>query len=128
MPSPFDFLNSINQGKNNLLEEDPQNIKDYSPFIINKGLSYFLDTVMFANEINIRSTLDKDMQYRFYLGSISKAKRFKKWEKKDVQENIDLIKQSYLVNDRKASEYLKILTEEQIEILKERQNKGGMSK
>jgi hypothetical protein len=81
--NPFDFLTSINKTKVNLLNEDPENIKNYDPFLVNRSLSYFQDTVFLANEMN-KCVLPKDMQYNFYLNGVSKKSRFSKWVKADV--------------------------------------------
>ena len=72
-----DWLNSINFNKENLIEEDPSTIKDYAPYIVNRCLSGHLDCIMFANEMNKYSFLDKDMQYSFYLNTLRKKKRFR---------------------------------------------------
>ena len=77
--SPFDFLNAINTSKENLFESDPQAGKDYKPFLINRGLSYFPDTIFYANQMNQHPSLDKDMQFFFFLNIISRKKRFSKW-------------------------------------------------
>ena len=74
----FDFLNSINENKRDLLKEDPANISEYVPFMVNRGLSYFPDTVMFANEINQHASIPKEWQYAFYLNGVSKRRRFSK--------------------------------------------------
>lgn len=128
MAGPFDFLNSINDTKVNLLEEDPAKIKDYNPFIVNRSLSMFMDTVLLANEMNVHSKLDKDMQYTYFLGSINKRKRFSKWHKPETSDNLELIKTVYSVNNSRATEILKLLTEDQINLLKRQQEKGGIGK
>ena len=87
-----EWLNSINQTKENLTE-DPNAIKDYPPYIINKCLSAHLDCIIFANEMNKYPSLDKDMQYSFYLNSLRKRKRFSPWMRKDKISNLDLVKQ-----------------------------------
>ena len=74
-----DWLNSINLTKEDITREDPQLIKKYAPFIINKCMSAHLDCIMFANEMNLQSHLAKDLQYQFYLNSIRKRKRFSPW-------------------------------------------------
>ena len=78
--SPFDFINDINFGKKNLLKDDDKGIleKEYNSFIINRGLSYFSDTVLYANEMNLRHELDKRMQNDYLLHSIRSKKRFSK--------------------------------------------------
>ena len=109
-------LESINYTKENVL--DP-NGKDYVPFIVNKSLSYFMDTVAYANEMNKYPFLDKRMQYDYLKGSIRKRKRFSGWVKKDKSDVIDAIIKYYDVSYRKALEYEKLLTEDQKqEILK----------
>ena len=90
-----DWLNSINQTKKNWLEEDPLLAKEYPPYIINRCLSGHLDCIMFANEMNKYSFLDKDMQYLFYLNSLRKKKRFSPWLRQDKIQDLDYVKRYY---------------------------------
>ena len=120
-----DWLNSINFTKENLIE-DPSNIKDYPPYIINRCLSGHLDCVMYANEMNKYSFLDKDMQYSFYLNTLRKKKRFSPWLRKEKVTDLEIIKQYYGYSNEKASNALKILTPEQINYIKQRLDTGGM--
>ncbi len=113
-----DWLNSINFNKKNLIDEDPSTIKDYPPYIINRCLSGHLDCIMFANEMNKYSFLDKDMQYSFYL--------FSPWLRKDKVTDLEIIKQYYGYSNEKASNALKILTPDQINYIKQRLDTGGM--
>ena len=121
-----DWLNSINFNKQDLIEEDPSEIKNYPPYIINRCLSGHLDCIMFANEMNKYSFLDKDMQYSFYLNSLRKKKRFSPWLRKDKVTDLEIIKQYYGYSNEKASNALKILTPEQISYIKQRLETGGM--
>ena len=121
-----DWLNSINFNKQSLIEEDPSEIKNYPPYIINRCLSGHLDCIMFANEMNKYSFLDKDMQYSFYLNSLRKKKRFSPWLRKDKVTDLEIIKQYYGYSNEKASNALKILTPEQIKFIKKRLDTGGM--
>ena len=121
-----DWLNSINFNKNNLIEEDPSVIKDYSPYIINRCLSGHLDCVLFANEMNKYSFLDKDMQYSFYLNTLRKKKRFSPWLRKDKVTDLEIIKQYYGYSNEKAANALKILTPDLIKFIKQRLDTGGM--
>ena len=121
-----DWLNSINFNKNNLIEEDPSTIKDYPPYIINRCLSGNLDCIMFANEMNKYSFLDKDMQYSFYLNTLRKKKRFSPWLRKDKVTDLEIIKQYYGYSNEKALQALKILTPEQIKFIKQRLDTGGL--
>jgi len=126
--SPFDFLNSINLTKENLFETDPQAGKDYKPFLINRGLSYFPDTVFYANQMNQHPGLDKDMQFFFFLNIISRKKRFSKWSKKDDStESLELVKEYYGYSSEKATEALKDMSEENLIMIKEKLYKGGKS-
>jgi|TARA_B100000085_G_scaffold162100_2_gene147462 hypothetical protein len=120
-----DYLNSINVTKKNLIDEDPDALKKYPPFIINKCLSSHLDAVLFANEMNKYHSLDKDMQYVFYINTLRKRKRFSPWIKKDKIENIDLVKKYYGYSNEKALQALKILSNEQISFIKDRLETGG---
>ena len=120
-----DWLNSINFNKENLIEEDPSTIKDYPPYIINRCLSGHLDCILFTNEMNKYSFLDKDMQYSFYLNTLRKKKRFSPWLRKDKVTDLEIIKQYYGYSNEKASNALKILTPEQINYIKQRHETGG---
>ena len=121
-----DWLNSINFNKDNLIEEDTSAINDYPPYIINRCLSGNLDCIMFVNEMNKYSFLDKDMQYSFYLNTLRKKKRFSPWLRKDKVTDLEIIKQYYGYSNEKASNALKILTPEQINYIKKRLDTGGM--
>ena len=120
-----DWLNSINFNKKNLIEEDPSTIKDYAPYIINRCLSGNIDSILFANEMNKYSFLDKDMQYSFYLNTLRKKMRFSPWLRKDKVTDLEIIKQYYGYSNEKASNALKILTPEQINYIKQRLETGG---
>ena len=90
-----DWLNSINLTKEDIIKDDPELVKKYSPFIINKCLSAHIDCIMFANEMNLHHQLDKDIQYSFYLNSLRKKKRFSPWLRKDKIKNLDVVKSYY---------------------------------
>ena len=120
-----DWLNSINFNKENLIEEDSTLTKEYPPFIVNKCLSGHLDCVLFANEMNRYHFLDKDMQYNFYLNILRKKKRFSPWLRKEKVSDIEYVKQYYGYSNEKASQVLKILSDEQIEFIKQRLDTGG---
>jgi hypothetical protein len=120
-----DWLNSINFTKENLTEENPDIIKEYAPFIVNKCLSGQIDTILFANEMNINHHLDKDMQYSFYLNSLRKRKRFSPWLRKDKVTDLECVKQYYGYSNEKASQALKILSKDQIAFIKQRLEIGG---
>ena len=120
-----DWLNSINFDKNNLIEEDPSVIKDYAPYIINRCLSGNLDCIMFVNEMNKYSFLDKDIQYTFYLNTLRKKKRFSPWLRKDKVTDLQSVKQYYGYSNEKASQALKILSKQQLDYIKQRLETGG---
>jgi len=120
-----DWLNSINFNKKNLIEEDPSEIKSYAPYIINRCLSGHLDCILFANEMNKNSFLDKDMQYSFYLNTLRKKKRFSPWLRKDKVTDLEIIKQYYGYSNEKAKQALRILSPTQLDYIKSKLNKGG---
>lgn len=123
--SPFDFINAINLTKKNLFE-DPQAHKDYVPFIVNRGLSYFPDTILYANAMNMHSDVPKDWQFSYFLNTIPKKKRFSKWAKKEAEtEPLKLVMEYFGYSSEKANEALSILSEEQLAMIKEKLYKGG---
>ena len=125
--SPFDYLNSINLTKKNLIV-DEQSEKDYVPFIVNRGLGYFSDTVLLANEMNFNCHLDHKMQYDFLKGTVNKRKRFSKWLKEDEDRKVDIICQSYGYNRSVAKHVVDLFDNETLDDLEKRLDKGGRSK
>ena len=126
--SPFDFINAILQNKKNLLAEEA-NEKDYSPFMVNRGLSYYKDCIMYANEMNRRHFLDKKLQFDFLLNTVRSQKRpFAKWVKSEKSDDLECIKHYYGFSDSKAREAIRLLTKEQIQQLKEQTDIGGLRK
>jgi hypothetical protein len=120
-----DWLNSINFNKKDLTLDDPECIKKYPAFIINKCLSGSIDTVMYANEMNLQHHLQKDMQYSFLLNTVRKQKRFSPWIRKDKIDDLECVKRYYGYSNEKASQALKILNNEQIEFIKSKLDVGG---
>jgi hypothetical protein len=116
-----DWLNSVNFTKEDLSED----ISSYPPYIINRCLSGHIDCVMYANEMNMCHQLDKDMQYSFYLNTLRKRKRFSPWLRKDKVKDLECVKQYYGYSNEKASQALKILTQEQLTFIKKRLDIGG---
>lgn len=124
---PFDYINSINFTKKNLMkgsENDELAEKGYVPYITNKTLSYFTDTLLYANEMNRYHFLDNRLQYEFYLNSIRKKKRFAKWAKADDNDELSMISEFYQISLSKAKEAIKILSPEQIRIIKDKMEQG----
>ncbi len=126
--TPFDYVKEIQYGKRNLMV-DPQSEKEYKPFIINKTLSYEMDCLMEVNAMNSRHHLSKKMQYAYLLNTVRTRKRpYHKWSKVESSDSIDAIKTFFGYSDQKALEALKILTDEQIEQVIQKTEKGGLIK
>jgi hypothetical protein len=117
--NPFDYVNSINSPKKENLMVDEVAEKAYNPWLVNKALSYFKDTVLYANEINMHSHLSNMMQYDYYLHAIKPGKRYSKWIKTDKNDNLDLICKVYGCNKRIGAVYLKVISKEDLKKLKE---------
>ena len=120
-----DWLNSINFNKENLIKEDPDIVKQYPPYIINRCLSGHLDCVMFANEMNKYHFLPKKLQYDFLINIVRKKKRFSPWLRQDKIKDLDYVKRYYGYSNEKAKQALKILTEEQLNVIKAKFDTGG---
>ena len=120
-----DWLNSVNFNKDNLIEGDEEAISSYPPYIVNRCLSGHLDTVLFANEMNKYSNIDKDMQYSFFLYTLRKRKRFSPWLKKEQIDNLDLVKKHYGYSNEKAKIAVSLLTQTQLEYIRNKHEKGG---
>jgi hypothetical protein len=126
MSNPFDYLNAILQNKKQLIVDELTE-KDYSPFMVNRGLSYHKDCIMYANEMNSRHLIDKKLQNDFLLNTIRSQKRpFTKWAKPINREDLACVKQVYGFSNSKAKEALSILSDDQIKYLKDQTDVGGL--
>ena len=127
MPELKEYLNAINHTKERLLDsEDEEWEKKYPPFIVNKCVYPFQDTIMLVNEINQLPHLDKKLQFDFLLNSVRSRRRFSPWLKASRIEDLEYVKQYYDYSNAKAKQALDILTDEQIATIKQKLRKGGM--
>ena len=122
--NPFDFVNAINTSKQDLLK-DPTVEKHYPAFMVNKALSYFPDTLLYANEMNRHHHIDGKLQFHFFLNSIRPAKRIAKWVKKQDDNDLTAIKEYYGFGLEKAKSALSILSSDQLITIKQKLEKGG---
>lgn len=122
--NPFEFVNAINNTKQDLLS-DPALERLYSPYMVNKALSYFPDTLLYANEINRNPHIDSKLQFHFFLNSIRPAKRFAKWVKKQNDNDLTAVMEYYGYSPEKAKSALSILSSDQVITIKQKLEKGG---
>ena len=122
--NPFDYVKAASYSKKNIMVDDVAE-KAYAPYIVNRALSYHLDTVLFANEMNINHTIDNKLQFSFYINTIKKRNRFSKWHKVIDDNDINIIMQAFNYNKKRAEEVLSLLNKDQIQSLKNRMNIGG---
>jgi hypothetical protein len=126
---PFDYVNAINTTKKNLMvdTDDPQQAEEgYVPFLTNRALSYHQDTIMIANLMNQYGGLPKRLQFEFLLNTVRPRKRWGKWTKKTTEDNIEVVKEFYGYSDLKARQAAYVLTQEQIDTMKIKIEKGGI--
>jgi hypothetical protein len=123
-----DFLSSINYDKKPLLDTDESATRLYPAFVVNRCLSYFVDTIFHANEMNCVPWLDNKSQFDFHRLSIRKKRRFSNWVKKETENDIELIKQAYGYSERKAIEVLNIIGPQQMDQIRKSLYKGGTDK
>jgi hypothetical protein len=123
-----EIVPSILQTKVNYLRDDVD-LKEYSPFMVNRALSYHMDCVLYVNEMNKQHSIDKDMQYQYLLNSIRPVKRkFQPWQKSSTDKDLECIKEYFGYSNQKAKEALLLLSAEQIAEIKIRTDKGGVKK
>jgi len=127
MPELKDILKSINITKDGDLIDD-YNKSDYPPFVVNRCFSYYPDTILHANEMNMRSDLDKKLQYKYLLNAVRKKSRFSPWLKYKLPEEIQLIKDYYGLSTAKAKEALPLLSKDDLKNIKQILDKGGIKK
>jgi len=124
MTNPFQYIHAISYSKKDLMVDDIAE-KEYVPFMVNRGLSYFGDTVLMANEMNVNNVLDKRLQFDFLINIVRKRKRFSKWIKPNLESDVEAIKEYYGYSNQKARHALSLLTPEKIKIIKQKVYKGG---
>lgn len=122
--NPFEFVNAINTTKQDIMVDDLVE-KAYNPFIINRSLSYFNDTVLMANEMNLNAHLDNRLQFDFFINIVRKKKRFSKFIKPETVSDVEVVKEYYGYSNEKAKQALSLLTSDQINELKKKVYKGG---
>ena len=125
--NPFEFVNDINFGKSNIMVDDITE-KAYNAFMVNRSLSYFNDTVLMANEMNLNAHLDNRLQFDFLINIVRKKKRFSKWAKAQTNSDVEVVKEYYGYSNEKARQILHLLTSEQIDDLKKKVYRGGKRK
>lgn len=126
--TPFDFIKSVSHNKKDLIRDSDypaQMEKQYNAYIVNRGFSYFEDTILHANELNMRHHLFADAQYRYYLGMLRPRNRFSKWHKAEKNKDLDAIQEVYSVNRTVAKMYLKTLSKEDLKKIHKKLEKGG---
>jgi len=124
--NPFDYAHAAGHNKKYIMETD-EDEKNYSPFLINRFFSYFADTILFSEEMNLSPILDKKLQFDYYYYALRPRKRFSKWAKKMPDSNIDIVMKYYQLNRSKAKSAVKALTKDQIAELKTRLGEGGQN-
>ena len=122
--NPFEFVNAINYTKKNIMIDDVAE-KAYAPYMVNRQLSYFPDTVLAANEMNRTHHADNRLQFDFFINIIRKRKRFSKWYKPETISDLDAVKKYYGYSNEKARQVLTLLNTEQINELKRKVTTGG---
>ena len=121
-----DIIPSIQQNKKVVITQE--NERDYVPFVVNRSLSFHHDIVMFANEMNKMPSIDPLLQYHYLLNTVRGYKRpFQKWQKREIIEDLDAVKEYFGYSNEKAKEALSILSDAQIEQIKKNLNKGGLN-
>ena len=125
--NPFEYSKAINMSKQDIMIDDLAE-KEYNSFIVNRSLSYFPDTVLYANEMNVNHHIDARLQFDFFINIVKKRKRFSKWFKATELENLELIKEYYGYSNEKAKSVYKLFSNDELLTLKNRIYKGGISK
>lgn len=121
-----DIIPSIQQTKKVVITAE--NERDYVPFVVNRSISFHLDMIMAANQMNMSPSTDGLLQYHYLLNTVRAYRRpFQKWQKRESLENLDVVKEYYNYSNEKAKEALSILSDAQIEQIKKNLNKGGLN-
>ena len=126
----WDYVNAISHTKHDLMtgtDNDKLAEDGYAPFLINRALSQTADTILYSNEMNINNHLDNKLQFDYLINTVRPKKRYAKWPKKLDNEALNVLMQYYMCNIRRAQEYMRLLSDEQVEKIKQSLIAGGMS-
>jgi hypothetical protein len=123
--TPFDFVKQIQTGKQDLMTDDLAE-KEYVPFVVNRALSYEMDCLMQANEMNMRAHCDKKQQNHYLLATVRARKRpFHKWFKSSKDDLLDDVKLFFGYSDKRALEAIDLLSPQQLQEISEKTDPGG---
>ena len=121
-----EYLKAINTSKEKLMDsEDEQWEKKYPPYIVNKCLAPFQDTIFLVNEMNMNHQIDKKLQFDFLLNTLRTRKRYTPWLKAKKEKYLEYVKEYYGYSNEKAKSALNILNDEQIKTIMNSLDKGG---
>jgi len=123
--SPFDFINQITYGKQDLIQGDETLENQYNAFIINKGLSQSQDCVIYANEMNSRHHIPKFAQNKFLISIVTKRKRFERWTKQEENADLEFVMEYFNYSKDKALSALQLLSVEDLAYMRKKRFKGG---
>ena len=121
----FAYLSALSHSKDRSVMDEPQFQKEYVPFIINRALSYHEDAVLAANWMNERPWLEPALQFQFLLNTLAARKRFSKWIKTTVPNDVRDVAEYYDCSLRAARDIVPLHTKEQMKIIRSRLEKGG---
>lgn len=125
--NPFDYVNQINYGKNDIMVDDLAE-NSYNGYMTNRSLSYFIDTIMLANEMNVHHHIDNRLQFDFLINTVRKKRRFSKWAKPVELNDLEVVKEYYGYSNEKARSALTLLNDDQLSELRYKVSKGGRTK
>jgi hypothetical protein len=100
--------------------------KEYNAWLVNRGLSYFPDTILYANDMNMMAHIDNKLQYLYLINTIRPKKRFSKWVKKKEDGDLEAIMKCYGYNIDKAKSALSILSPDQVKTIRTKLDEGGL--
>lgn len=123
-----EVIPAILQTKKNVLENE-RDVNQYNPYVVNKALSFHMDCILYANQMNMNYNLDNDLQFQYYLNTVRPMKRkFQPWQKAEVNKDMEPVKEYFGFSNEKAKQALRVLNSDQLTYIKEKTNKGGVTK
>ena len=128
MSNPFVYVDSVSYSKKNLMRgtaNDDLAEKGYKPYLTNRSLSYHQDSILYANEMNMRPTAEYKWQYEFLLNSLRKRKRYAKWKKQTPDATVEMIMEYFGYGRAKAEQAVRVLTDDQLTMIEKALDKGG---
>ncbi len=110
----WSWLEYIRTGRGDPREGDPEAVRAYNPFLVNRALSYDKGAVLSANRMNAYPLLDPEMAAAYYRGALRGPGRRTKWAKPVLDADAESVSRALGMGRSSARQALRCMTDAQL--------------